>query len=577
MPSRTNCGAFCVEEHARGRAEVVRRSVFGCLVGFEVAAEGEVEVEAVLDALVAEADESAAGIDGAALGFEDFEDAGAGDSEAEVAFGLFLGEGGLFDFLEEEALLLSEGAVGLEGGFDFAEGGQNGLDVVADGGAVAREGGPCFGAGGAAAVDGLAEGSGDRPCDESGVNGAMEEFGACIAGAGEADRREEILAGGVGGAGGGEDAGPSGGEVGPAGEEAGGQSNGDLRFEGGEIGGCLQFAGRVAAQKELEGAGGFVALEDAASEVAFGGGDVVAAELDVHGAQDGGAVLALDEAEAGLEVLEGLPGEGELLLGFDEVGPCLGGIDGEREAGGAEVRESSLVVGVGGRLEVAEAAPEVDFPRRVERETVGLGGDTRSGTEAGIRLGGARPRRDRGEARGASDDRAFPGGAEAMGGCLQIVVAADRLPDEGRHLWVVEVGEPAGRNFCVAPPLSLVKGPRRIDEGLVPGAVDCEGGAAGQEEERNGRDDRRAKTPADDTLILRGKSRCPHAARMGLQIPRSNQISIARRQSFPGGRSRGTHGWRRRPCFRILPGRFARAETDPLPSFEKWGADRGTG
>lgn len=42
--------------------------------GGEVAAEGEVEVDAVLQALVSEGDHCVAGVDGSALGFEDLDD-----------------------------------------------------------------------------------------------------------------------------------------------------------------------------------------------------------------------------------------------------------------------------------------------------------------------------------------------------------------------------------------------------------------------------------------------------------------------------------------------------------------------
>ena len=105
-----------------------------------VAAEGEVEVDAVLEALVFEADEGDAGVLGAALGFKVFEERGSIDAEGDVGEGAFFSEFGLFDFFFEEVLLLGEGAVGVDGGLDFKEGEEGRLGVVFDGGMVVGEG-----------------------------------------------------------------------------------------------------------------------------------------------------------------------------------------------------------------------------------------------------------------------------------------------------------------------------------------------------------------------------------------------------------------------------------------------------
>jgi hypothetical protein len=85
------------------------------LRGAEVAAEGEMEIDAVLEAVVLKTNEGDAGVLGAALCFEVFEERGAIDAEGDVAEGAFLGEAGLLNFLFEEDLLFGEGEVGGEG------------------------------------------------------------------------------------------------------------------------------------------------------------------------------------------------------------------------------------------------------------------------------------------------------------------------------------------------------------------------------------------------------------------------------------------------------------------------------
>ena len=81
-----------------------------------VAAEGEVEVDAVLESLIFEADEGNTGVFGAALSFEVFEEGSSSiDSQGDVGEGPVFSDLGLFDFFFEENLLLGEGAVGGEG------------------------------------------------------------------------------------------------------------------------------------------------------------------------------------------------------------------------------------------------------------------------------------------------------------------------------------------------------------------------------------------------------------------------------------------------------------------------------
>ena len=75
--------------------------------GGEVAAEGEVEVDAVEDAGVFEADHGGARVVGAALGFEDGEDVGV-DAFGVFALGEAFGEGCLLEFGGELGFLCGE-------------------------------------------------------------------------------------------------------------------------------------------------------------------------------------------------------------------------------------------------------------------------------------------------------------------------------------------------------------------------------------------------------------------------------------------------------------------------------------
>ena len=60
------------------------------------------EIEPVLQALVAEADQASAGVHGTALALENLEDAGSFDAQSKVAFGSGLGLAGLVGLDEEE-------------------------------------------------------------------------------------------------------------------------------------------------------------------------------------------------------------------------------------------------------------------------------------------------------------------------------------------------------------------------------------------------------------------------------------------------------------------------------------------
>lgn len=133
------------------------------------------------------------------------------------------------------------------------------------------------------------------------------------------------------------------------------------------------------------------------------------------------------------------------MLGGDEVTPGLGGVGGEREAGTAEVGDGGCVVGSGGEVEIAEAAPEICFPRGVEGDGVVFAGAGVFSIAFAVVGGGA----DGGEAGGAADDGALFGGAEAVGGGFEALVVGEGFVDEFRHTGVTEFAEPAGADFIV--------------------------------------------------------------------------------------------------------------------------------
>lgn len=121
--------------------------------------------------------------------------------------------------------------------------------------------------------------------------------------------------------GGGEELGAGGDEIGASFDELGGEADGDFFGEEGEIGGGRDGGGGVTAEENFEVAGRVVAVELADAKGAFGGGDVVAGELDVDGTKGGGFVASFYDGEGFLVGGDGFEGEGELLLGGDEITP----------------------------------------------------------------------------------------------------------------------------------------------------------------------------------------------------------------------------------------------------------------
>lgn len=115
------------------------------------------EIEAVLQSLVTQPDQGAAGIYGPALRFENFEDTGPFDAETEITFRGGLGLAGLIDLDEEKPFLLPERVIDLQCRFNFSERLEHALRIIVYGGLVAVEGGSCLGAGGASPVDGLGQ------------------------------------------------------------------------------------------------------------------------------------------------------------------------------------------------------------------------------------------------------------------------------------------------------------------------------------------------------------------------------------------------------------------------------------
>ena len=417
------------------------------LLGLVVAAEGEVEVDAVLEALVFEADEGDAGGFGAALGFEVFEEGGPVEAQADIGESALNGELRLFDLLFEEAFLLGEGAVGFDGGLDFAKGEEGEADIVFDGGPILLESGAGAGGEGSALIDRLGERGSDAVNEEIGIEGAAE-IGVTGGGSGgQTEVGKEVLAGRLGILGGGEKAGAGRLEVGPPFQEAGRKSNRDAVGKEGEFGGGGHRGRGIATEEDLKISGGVVAVELSDAQAAFRVGDIVAGKLEVDSPKGVGLVASFDDSESGGEGTDVGLGERELLFGGDKIAPRLCGVGGERKAGVTEVGNRSGIVGPGGVIEVAEAAPEIGFPGGIEREVVGFG----KGDRFSVALAVGGRGREGGKAGGPADDRAFAGGFEPVGGGLEALVFFERFDDDFGHARVAEFLKPAARNLFVLP------------------------------------------------------------------------------------------------------------------------------
>ena len=195
------------------------------------------EVDAVLEALVFEADEGDAGVFGAALGFEVFEEGGSVDSEGDVAESTFFGEFGLLHFFFQKDLLFCEGAIGSDGGFDFAEGEEGDAGIVFDSGAIAIEGSAGAGGEGASLINGLSEGGGNAVDEVVRIEGATDVNGSVGRSAGKTERGEEVFAGGLGSLRGSKEVSARGDEIGTPLYELGWETDGDFSREKGEVGG----------------------------------------------------------------------------------------------------------------------------------------------------------------------------------------------------------------------------------------------------------------------------------------------------------------------------------------------------
>ena len=182
-------------------------------------------------------------------------------------------------------------------------------------------------------------------------------------------------------------------------------------------------------------------------------------------------MASADEREALLEVVESLFGQFHLLLGFRQVDPCLGSVDGERQLSRAVVSECSVVVGPGGVIEIAEATPEVDFPTSCEGESVGTAGDSRGGAESRVVPGSRAGGTDAGKSGGSRRDGALTGGPQTVSGGLQVVVLPDSFPHQAVHAAVLELGEPAGGNLAVLPTGGFAPEGGKIDGRLSGGTL----------------------------------------------------------------------------------------------------------
>jgi len=112
-----------------------------------------VEIETVLQSLITQPDQGAAGIYGPALGFENFKDTGPFDAETEITFCGGLGLAGLIHLDEEKPFLFPERVIDLQGRFNFPERLEHTLGIIVYGRSVAIESGPCLGARVASLVD----------------------------------------------------------------------------------------------------------------------------------------------------------------------------------------------------------------------------------------------------------------------------------------------------------------------------------------------------------------------------------------------------------------------------------------
>ena len=108
--------------------------------------------------MVAQSNQTASCVDSAPLGFEDFEDARAFNTQAKVSFCCFLSLAGLIDLNQEKALLLAKGLVHLKRGFYFPECLQGILNVSVNGCLVEFKSGPGGSARGSALIDCLGDG-----------------------------------------------------------------------------------------------------------------------------------------------------------------------------------------------------------------------------------------------------------------------------------------------------------------------------------------------------------------------------------------------------------------------------------
>jgi hypothetical protein len=332
--------------------------------GVEVAAEGEVEVDAILEDEVAGLKEGFLGVEGASLGFED------GDDVDEAAFVFIEGEGfgfdGFFGGDAEGGEFFAQVLFGGEGGFDFAEGDEDGLgingDVFVGAGFLEVDVGDDT----SALEDGLHGSGGDIP-DEA-FEG--EKFGEIIAGeaaaGGEPEDGEELFFGALDTLEGGFGAAFGGDEVGASAEEFGGEAGGNIAFDGGEVEGGFDFAGGVSTEDGFVGAFGGVPFAHTGVVAAHGASDVGFGEADVEGAGDAALEGAVDDIVGGSKVVEGLAGEANLGFGFEAIEPGACGIGSEGEAGGVVIGGGGDGVVVGGGGVVAEAPPDVGFPVDVE-------------------------------------------------------------------------------------------------------------------------------------------------------------------------------------------------------------------